>query len=681
MQILDRDDSPFRHGKPIPWVVPFERNLRYVDREILGKIKRRLFRQGQSELIAIFGLGGVGKTQIALELAYQTKDLYPDCAVFWLPAVDMESIQQAYQTMAEQLGISPTDPNADVKAIVKKYLSDPCSGRWLLIIDNADELDMWAGSERSSSEGLTRYLPTSTQGAILLTTRNTKVARHVASTDVIEVPEMDEQRATHVLQRCLADHGLLRDAETTRKLLSQLTFLPLAIVQAASFINENHMTLKSYVELLDGQEQSAIDLLSEDFEDKGRYKSIRNPVATTWLTSFEQIRQKNRVAADYLCIMACLQEKDIPFSILPPMGDVDRQKTIGVLSAYSFVRVRHGTSHIDMHRLVHLATRNWLGSINSLRAWQLYVLQGVSNHFPEVEYERRTSWRAVMPHALRLLDLTAGEAPVLERLLLLFKVATCQIYDGRPKEAQHHLEKLLEAATKLYGLEHHLSISALDGLAICYAAQGNPEKAIKLCKRILEVQIRAHGPASHEVNCALYRLSAVYRENGDTEKAGELYREIIPFFMKTLGPSSRQAMGAIYGLVWFYSDQGQISDAAELSLQLLHISRKVFGPDSPLTGNALTALAFIYMKQWRLKEAEDLLKEALDIHQRILGPEHVDTIRTKAWNAELRMYQGRHEEAIALQVECVRLTSEFYGPDHCRTQNLVMKLDEWTQPK
>jgi tetratricopeptide (TPR) repeat protein len=681
LQTIQSPKTHFGSKKGACWVVPFERNHRYVDREVVGKVKRRLFVKCQPERIAIFGLGGVGKTQIALELAYQTRDLYPDCAIFWLPAVDMESLQQAYQTVADELGISPFEANEDVKSVVKKYLSEPSAGRWLLILDNADEMDMWIDPNNPSNGGLKDYLPMSDKGAIVFTTRNTKVAQHLASADVIEIPEMDEQRATHVLQKCLVDHDLLHDVENTRKLLNRLTYLPLAIVQAASFINENRMTLKVYVDLLDTQEQSAIELLSEDFEDKGRYKCTRNPVATTWLTSFEQIRRQNPTAANYLCVMACLQEKDIPISLLPHMAEVEQKKTLGVLSSYSFLRVRHEVARLDMHRLVHLATRNWLRSINSLQMWQLNVLNGLGNYFPKIEMTHRNSWRAAIPHALRILDLTADEDHTADRLPVLLKVGMCQNHDGRPREAEIHFNELLQSASELDGPECNYSIMALDGLAESHSRQGNSAKAIELCKEIVQIQTRVHGPGSFHVNFAISRLSTAYREGGDNEKSGELCKEVILYFINTLGPGSCEAMDAIYGLVLSYTSQGRISDAAELSLQLLNISRKVFGSNHPRTTGAMTALGIIYMEQWRLQEAGELFAEALEVNTRILGPEDTDTMRAAGFMATLWGYQGRHDDAIALKKECVRLCRQAYGADHRMTKAQISHLEKWTTPK
>jgi hypothetical protein len=96
------------------------------------------------------------------------------------------------------------------------------------------------------------------------------------------------------------------------KLLNELAFLPLAIVQAAAYINENETTLAKYLDLLAEQEEDVVDLFSKDFEDEGRYRGMKNPVAPTWLISFEQMRGRDPLAVDYLSFMACIEPTDIP---------------------------------------------------------------------------------------------------------------------------------------------------------------------------------------------------------------------------------------------------------------------------------------------------------------------------------------------------------------------------------
>ncbi|KUM58276.1 hypothetical protein ACN42_g8885 [Penicillium freii] len=680
LQTIHSSENNFSHRKAAGWFVPLERNPRYVDREVVGKVKRRLFVNNRPERIAIFGLGGIGKTQIALELAYQTREIYPDCAIFWLPAVDMESLQQAYQTVADQLGIG-LDDTKDLKIRVKDHLSEPSSGRWLLIFDNADEIDMWTEREGSTPGGLKSYLPTSDQGAILFTTRSNKVAQYLATTDTIKIPELDENKATHVLRNSLVDKEVLHDTESTLKLLSRLTFLPLAIVQAASFINENGTTLAGYVELLDGQEQSAIDLLSEDFEDKGRYKSIRNPVATTWLTSFEQIRRQSRLAADHLCFMACMQEKDILVSLLPPHPNVEQQKAIGLLSSYSFVRLRHEGSRLDMHRLVHLATRNWLQSIGFLQQWQSHVLGWLNARFPDIDIMYRSQWRATVPHALRVLTLTKKEDPAPERVYLLLKVATCQTSDARSKEAEALYGEVVEISETMPDLDGGWTIWALRGLVDIYMDQCKTEKAIRLLGEILETQKRLHGSGSLEVNRVLAHLSACYVTTRDYEKAQALYNDVIPYYLKTLGPAHWETLELISRLAMAYFYNGQHSDATELSEQLLQLTKRIFGSDHPRTSKFMTRMGVIYLERWQLKKAEALFTAALEIDKRILGPEHPSTISIMGWLATTWKHQGRTKIAIALKTECVSLSGRVNGLDHKWTKAQYSHLEEWTNPK
>ncbi|KAJ5676382.1 Acyl transferase/acyl hydrolase/lysophospholipase [Penicillium majusculum] len=681
LQTIHSSEHNLGHRKAAGWFVPLERNPRYVDREVVGKVKRRLFVKNRAERIAIFGLGGIGKTQIALELAYQTREIYPDCAIFWLPAVDMETLQQAYQTMAEQLGIGFDDTKEDLKTRVKDHLSKPSSGRWLLVFDNADEIDMWTESKGWTPGGLKDYLPTSDEGAILFTTRSNKVAQYLATTDIIKIPELDENKATQVLRNSLVDKEVLHDAESTLKLLSRLTFLPLAIVQAASFINENGTTLAGYVKLLDGQEQSAIDLLSEDFEDKGRYKSIRNPVATTWLTSFEQIRRQSRLAADYLCFMACMQEKDILVSLLPPHSNVEQQKAIGLLSSYSFVRLRHEDSRLDMHRLVHLATRNWLQSIGSLREWQLCALSCLDVRFPDIDIMYRSQWRATVPHALRVLTLTKKEDPAPERVHLLLKVAICQMNDARNKEAEALYGEVVEISETMPDLEGSWTISALTGLVDIYMDEGKTEKALGLLEEIIETQKRLHGSGSLEVNRALAHLSACYVVARDFEKAQALYKEVIPYHLKTLGPAHGETMDLISRLTMAYLYNGQLSDATELSEQLLQLTKRIFGSEHPRTSRVMARMGVIYLERWQLKKAEELFTAALEIDKRVCGQEHPNTISIMGWLATTWKYQGRSKIAIALKTECVSLSGRVNGLDHSWTKVQYSHLEAWTNPK
>jgi hypothetical protein len=180
-----------------------------------------------------------------------------------------------------------------------------------------------------------------------------------AGKNLVSVSEMNNAMVKGQLKNFLIDQDLLEDNQATADLLIKLTRLPLVIVQATAYINENQINLSEYAALLDNTEQNIIDILSEEFEDEGRYEDIKNLVATTWLISFEQIGMRDLLAAEYLSFMACVDIRDIPRSLLPPAQSANKAAdAIGTLSAYSFVSKHKTGQLLDLHWLVHLATRN-----------------------------------------------------------------------------------------------------------------------------------------------------------------------------------------------------------------------------------------------------------------------------------------------------------------------------------
>jgi hypothetical protein len=133
----------------------------------------------------------------------------------------------------------------------------------------------------SRSLALIDYLPSSRYSSIIFTTRTQQAAIKQAGSNIINVPEMDQVEAKEVLKKSLIQTHVLKEDEATVKLLDLLSYLPLAIVQAAAFINANEISISSYIALYESGEDEVIALLSKDFEDRGRYNDAKNPIATT----------------------------------------------------------------------------------------------------------------------------------------------------------------------------------------------------------------------------------------------------------------------------------------------------------------------------------------------------------------------------------------------------------------
>ncbi|KAF1950658.1 purine and uridine phosphorylase [Byssothecium circinans] len=283
------------------WMVPFLRPPSFAGRETqLAQLDAHVSSEGGRRL-AIYGLGGCGKTALALEAAYRTRERQPARAVLWVSTVSRESFEQAYREMGERLSIPGiTDDNADVKRLVRAWLSSEKVGQWLMVVDNADDDSVLFGAlgETSRTDRLIDWLPHSRKGSIVFTTRTRTAAIRLAESNVVPLGELTKAEAEEVLKtRLLQEHQhQLQDGKVIDEFLGMLTCLALAIIQAVAFINTNDVALSDYISDYRSSEKDAMTLLGEEFEDQGRHRDTKNPVATTclrWLSGDTGPRPSN----------------------------------------------------------------------------------------------------------------------------------------------------------------------------------------------------------------------------------------------------------------------------------------------------------------------------------------------------------------------------------------------------
>ena len=358
----------------MPWPVPFTRLPSFIGREAqLDQLNAHISKEG-CQPFHVCGLDGCRKTALALELFYRLKEQQPSRAIFWLSAVSRESFEQAYGEIWILLNKPKIlEDKADTMRLVKAILSDNTFGQLLLIVDNTDDTNVLLeplGRERGTDR-LIDFLPCSCKGSIIFTTRSESMSIDLAGSNVLELGKLQKSEAKDVMKTPLVQkhRNQLEDQKTVDEFLDILAFLPLAIVQAVAFINKNNSTISDYISLYRDSEQAAADLLSTEFEDDNRrYGETKNPIATTWYTSFEHIRKQNEDAAHLMCFMACTAHSDIPLSMLPVEGSkVQQAESIGMLKAYAFIieRQSHKDSQhqrdrsqrpakaFDVHPLVH----------------------------------------------------------------------------------------------------------------------------------------------------------------------------------------------------------------------------------------------------------------------------------------------------------------------------------------
>jgi hypothetical protein len=466
------------------WMVPVGRNSKFAGREDdLEKLDGILFsKRNDFTKAAVYGLGGIGKTQVVLELAYRTRDRIPDCSIIWVPALTAEIFRRAYQEIGRQLKIPGIDsPDCDVEERVKDYLSSEYQGRWLLIVDNADDTELWskraARANGDVSKSLINSLPRSSKGSIVLTTRNRTIAADFSGVPgaTIEVLKMNEGIAIQLFQKSVLNESVAQDVENIRLLLEELAYLPLAISQATSYINQTGTPVPNYLEILRGQEADKIELLSKDFEDEGRYDAdldpscTRNAIATTWLISFEQIQKQSHNATNYLAFMAFMEPKDIPLSMLPIAESQTKfHDMIGILESYGLVTRRTDSQSLDIHRLVHLATRNWLRGRNEFQFHWETALAWLAEVLARVDDYDLTLLKSYIPHASRLLqeklkfgDDEATLTVMATKTVLIMKAAVYFRLELRLKQSyQKHVEVVQQS--KLTFGEHHRDVVKLE---------------------------------------------------------------------------------------------------------------------------------------------------------------------------------------------------------------------------
>jgi hypothetical protein len=560
----------------------------------LDQLEETLSAEQQPPNVAIFGLGGVGKTQIALELAYRTRGRYPECSIFWVPATNSESLQQAYLEIGRQLRIPGLEQKQDdVKKLVQRYLSDESAGRWLLIFDNADDIDMWINRDgaKDASPGLIDYLPQSNQGSLVFTTRSRKVAVKLTQQNVIEVSEMDEDLARQLLRKSLINQDLVQNHQDTVNLLKQLTFLPLALVQAAAYINENGITLSDYLSLLDDQEQNIVDLLSTDFEVEGRYRDSKNPIVMTWLISFKQIQQRDPLAYDYLAFLSCVSARDIPQSLLPPAQSQKKEMdALGTHSAYSFVSRRSATNSLDIHRLVHLATRNWLRREESLAKWAAQAVTRLGEVFPDNDHENRSVWRLYLPHAQYVLESSSSEDGVEEKSILLWKFGMCLYSDRRYNEAETPILRVMETRRRVLGPEHPDTLTSMANLASTYRNQGRWTEAEELDVQVMETTRRVLGPEHPGTLTSMANLASTYRNQERWTEAEELDVQVMETRRRVLGPEHPDTLASMNNLAWTWKSQGRNHEASELITTCCKLLTEKLGADHPNTKTSLETL-------------------------------------------------------------------------------------------
>jgi tetratricopeptide (TPR) repeat protein len=632
--------------------------------------------------ISIVGLGGTGKTQVALQFAYMVKEKWPEFSVFWLPALSVETFEQACTSVAKALRIPQAanqEKEEDVKELVKQHLSSTQAGQWLLIIDNADDPDILFGTGQQA-KGIADYLPESETGMTVYTTRIQEVATSLTRSNVMEVGPMDPSDASSFLEKSLIRKDLLRNITTTNDLLNELACLPLAIAQAAAYLNINKtMSIKTYLRLLRNTEQGIVSLMSKEFRDDTRYKDSVNAVATTWVVSFTQLRERDAAAADLLAFISCIEWKAIPRSLLPRIqSETQMEEALSRLCGYSFLarreednqkyleddgeEVEEAEQWYDMHRLVHVATRIWTNKHGNSGTTAEKAVEHVVEVFPTSKYENQEVWRAYLPHALHLLENPRG-CSVEKRSELCLLVGGCLEKDGRTREAVKWLEQCCWLRSELDETDSD-RLSAEHALAGAYHEDGQVQKALELMEHVVTVKGKILAEEHLSRLASQHSLARIYQADGQVQKALELMEHIVTVKGKMLAEEHPSRLASQHVLAIVYNEDGQVQKALELMEHIVTIEGKILAEEHPDRLASQHVLARVYQADGQVQKALELMEHIVTLEGKMLAEEHPSRLASQHVLARVYQADGQVQKAIELMEHVVTVEGKILVEEH-----------------
>ncbi len=539
--------DPVRPAPPqLIWLVPYRRNPFFTGREdVLNRLHEHFTRAKTAALTqppAITGLGGIGKTQVAIEYAYRHKDAYH--YVFWVNAATRETLIEGFLTIARLLALPAKDEQDQRMAVaaVQHWLST--HDQWLLILDNADDASL-------TSE----FLPTGHTGHILLTTREPAWGPVAQSFEVEKMSKIEGilflLRRTKILTY---PDALLSEASSTDQaraaaIVKEMDGLPLALDQAGAYIEETPSTLDGYLKTYQRRQQ---ELLQERGNER---RSHPDAVATTWSLNFEQVERLNPPAADLLRFFMFLAPDAIPEEmIIAGASELGSQlqavatdetlldQPLKALNRFSLVRRNTEKNLLFIHRLVQAILKVNMTN-KTQHEWAERTVRAVSLAFPDVtDVKLWEQCERLLPHALACAEL-------INAYTLDFPEAT----------------RLLNQ-TGLY-LDDHAQY----------------EQAEPLYQRALHIREQMLGPDHPDVAYPLHDLATLYKQQGKYEQAEPLYQRALHIWMQALGPDHREVAYPLHGLATLYKQQGKYAEAEPLYQRALAIYEQMLGPEHPST--------------------------------------------------------------------------------------------------
>ena len=609
--------------------------------------------------VALCGLGGAGKTSLAL--AYAHRHLTEVGVAWQFPAEDATVLAAGFAELAAQLGARGLadiqDPVASVHAVLARFATP-----WLLIFDNAADMASMAA-----------FLPPAGPGRVLITSQNPTWLGHP-----LDVPMLDRDVAAAFLVNRTGD----QDRQAARDLADELGGLPLALEQAVAYIHATGSTLARYLALF---QQRRAELLA-----RGEPTGYTKTVASTWALAFDRLQQTAPGAVGLLRLLAFYKPEAIPLPLLlqprPGLAECLGEEvapvlvplledqlaagdTISALRVYSMVTPAAGGS-VSVHRLVQAITEDQMPA-ELAAEWRQAAAALIVAALPD-DTASPGSWpvfSALLPHAYAALtDNSAGMA----------QIANYLAFSGSYAAARDLQRQVLDARERLLGQEHPDTLTTRHNLARWTGQAGDPAAARDLYAELLPVRERVLGPEHRHTLANRHSLASSTGEAGDPAAARDLFAELLPVVERVLGPEHRHTLTTRGNLARWTGQAGDPAAARDLYAELLPVRERVLGPEHPDTLTTRHNLAGWTGEAGDPAAARDLFAELLPVVERVLGPEHPDTLTVRVNLVGSTGEAGDPAAARDLFAELLPVVERVLGPEHPHTLTVRVNLAGWT---
>jgi tetratricopeptide (TPR) repeat protein len=592
------------------------RNPNFTGRSDLLKELRSTLRGKRAGAVvqatAAYGLGGVGKTQLAVEYAHRFAADYD--LIWWIPAEQPAAIPGRLAVLARRLGLPQVADEREQLDLLFAELGR--RDRWLLAFDNA-----------TTPHDLAPFRPPAGGGHLLITSRNPAWRAMATPLAVQVLPRAEAVAFLRTRAGRLSDPA----ADAVAAVLGDL---PLALEQAGAYVEQTRDSLGGYLELLEDRGGELLGL--------GAPLDYQDTVATTWTLALDQVRVQAPAAEDLLTLCAFLAPDDLPRTLVREHADQlpdrlqqvagDRlaiDQTLAVLGRFSLVTV--GDQTLAVHRLVQTVVRQHLDQ-EAARGWAGAAVRLVQAAFPYGSDDVRT-WPAcahLLPHALTA---TGHAAQLGTELLatsrLLDRAGTYLWARAELAQARQLFERAIAIDEAQLGPDHPTTAASLNNLGnVLRDLEDLPAARVTL-ERALAIREAELGPDHLDVANSLNNLGTVLLDLGDLPAARDHYQRTLAIVEAELGPDHLTTAIGLNNLGTVLRDLGDLPAARDHYQRALAIREAELGPDHPTTAASLNNLGAVLVDLRDLPAARTLQERALGSLEAQLGPDHPSVVTVR----------------------------------------------------